>query len=446
MRKIIFIVLLFSICILHSNDKPDWLTDRPIDNNFYIGIGISSKTNNDFIKKAKEDALSELSSEIIVNVTSEIINKIVEKSGVVKEELESYIKTSTQTELEGFELIGTWESNKEYWVYYRLSKELYESEKRKKIDKAVKLSLDFYLKAKISEKEKNIEKALLFYIQSLNPISKFIGEYLETEYEGRKIYLFNEIYSSLQNLFSNIEIQTTGNNYEAIIGKPLIKPLKVFALYDNNSKLKISNLPLKFTFIKGSGEMISKIRTNKEGIGENNITKITSSDKIQIVKCELDISDYFNEVNSSEICANILKSIPSKSTKFILNVSGLSIYFDSDEFIFENNNNNLIVEPLIKESFSREGFVFVDDISKADFLINMKATSRKGSHFQNLYFSYVDLTISIVNMSTGEEIYKNLFNNIKGADLNYEKACLKAFSNTAEKINSEIVKNILDLL
>ena len=446
MRKIIFLALLLCIYALHSNDKPDWLINRQIDNNFYIGIGFSNKHDKDYIKKAKEDALSELSSEIVVNVTSEIINKIVEKSGVVKEEFESYIKTSTQTELEGFELIDTWESHNEYWVYYRLSKELYESEKRKKIDKAVKLSLDFYSKGKNSEKENNIEKALLFYIQSLNPISRFLGEYLETEYDGRKVYLFNEIYFSLQNLFSNIEIQTVGNNYEATIGKPLINPLEVLVFYNDDSKIKISNLPLKYSFIKGSGNIISNIRTNQEGIGKSSITKITSSDKIQIVKCELDITDYFKEESSSEICVNILKSIPSKSTKFILNVSGLSIYFDSTESILGRKNNNLIIEPLIKESFAREGFVFVDNISKADFLINISATSRKGSHFQNLYFSYVDLTISIVNANTGEEIYKNLFNNIKGADLNYEKACLKAFNNTAEMINSEIVKNILDFL
>lgn len=446
MRKTIFFVLLFSVYALHSNEKPDWLTNRPVDNNFYIGIGISSKNNKNFIKRAKEDALSELSSEIVVNVTSEIINKIVEKSGIVKEELESFIKTSTQTELEDFELMGMWESDRDYWVYYRLSKELYESEKQKKIDKATKLSLDFYSKAKISEKKNKIDKAILFYLQSLNPISKFLGEYLETEYEGERIYLFNEIYASLQNLIINIDIQTLNKNHVAKIGKPLIDPLQAFVLYNNNSELKVSNLPLKFSFIKGSGEIISNTKTNNEGIGKSRIIKITSSDKVQIVKCELDILEFLNKENSSEICTNIVKSIPSKSTNYILNVSGPSIHFESNEFIFNEINNNLIVEPIVKEAFSKEGFVFVDDLSAADILINMTATSRKGSHFQNLYFSYVDLALSIVNMETGEEIYNNLFNNIKGADLNYEKACLKAFNNTAEKINSEIVTNILDLL
>jgi len=446
MKKLIFFALMFFIYLLQSTEIPIWIIDRPVNNDYYIGIGLSSKNNEDFIKKAKDDALRQLSTEIIVNVTSEVINRIVEKSGVAKEELESYIKTSTQTELKGLELVDTWENNEEYRIYYRLSKKLYETEKRKEIDKAIALSLDFYSKAKICESENNIGKAILFYIQSLNIVSKHLGESLRTEYDGVNIYLFNEIYLSLQNLFSNIELQTIDNNFEATIGKPLLNSLETLVLYNNLSKNPISNFPLKYSFLEGSGNILTNIRSNEEGIGKSSISKITSSDKIQIVKCELDISDYYKDLRTSEICANILQSIPSKSVTFIVNVSSMSIYFNSQEFLFEKKNSNQIIEPLIKASFAGNGFVFVDDESKADYLINMKATSRKGSQFHKLYFSYVDLTLSIINMSTGEEIYKNLFNSIKGADLDYDRASFKAFKNTAEKLNSEIDANISGLL
>ena len=79
----------------------------------------------------------------------------------------------------------------------------------------------------------------------------------------------------------------------------------------------------------------------------------------------------------------------------------------------------------------------------ADIYITIKARSREGSEMFGMYSTFVDVTVSAMEMSSGEEIYKNIFNNVSGQGLNAEKAGLKAFENAAEKISENIVPKII---
>ena len=54
--------------------------------------------------------------------------------------------------------------------------------------------------------------------------------------------------------------------------------------------------------------------------------------------------------------------------------------------------------------------------------------------------AFVDVTISVMDMSTYKEIYKNTFSNVKGINTDMDKAGLAAFDNAAKKISSEIIE------
>jgi hypothetical protein len=56
--------------------------------------------------------------------------------------------------------------------------------------------------------------------------------------------------------------------------------------------------------------------------------------------------------------------------------------------------------------------------------------------------AFADVTISVIDMTTGDEIYKNSWNKIKGIDIDFQKAGDKALDNSAGKI----VKKILPAL
>ena len=441
-RKIYFLILLGLLVISNLSAKkiPDWVKSRPIDNQYYIGIGVASKSkeSKDHIQFAKDNALKNLASEITINISGEVLSNVIEKSGILEEEIESKIRTTTQAELEGFEIIDTYEDKENYWIYYRLSKEIYERKKREKIDRAISLAIDMFSEARSNEENKNIEKALLYYLQALKPLEKYIGETLKAYIDSKEIFLTNEIYFSIQNILSNIELKPQTAKIDAKINKPLKQPLEIIANYRFDEPFKVTNLPLKFYFIKGSGDLIEKVRTNSSGIGKCDITKITSSEKLQMVKSELDITSFINQDSTSFIYRNILESFPIPETKVILNVKGLTFFIEADEINFGNKLDILYIEPKLKEILSSKGFAFIEDISEADLMITLEAKTRKGSEAYEMFSAFADLTISVIDMSSGDEIYKNSFNNIKGIDIDFNKAGLKALMNSSDKIKELI--------
>ena len=51
MRKVILGLLLSICCVFHAEAQaPEWVTQRPTSSDAYIGIGVASLSDNDYIK------------------------------------------------------------------------------------------------------------------------------------------------------------------------------------------------------------------------------------------------------------------------------------------------------------------------------------------------------------------------------------------------------------
>ncbi len=433
-------VLVFSMS-LYAGNKPDWIDTRPVNDAYYIGIGYAQKDPGlgNYHQIARDNALKDLASEITVNISSSFIHTIAEQAGMVVEDVQSYVRSTTEANLEGYELVDKWEDDKEYWVYYRLSKAKYRSAKQQKLDKATSMGLDLYGKGKSNEAKGNYANALVYYIQAFNPIQEYIGEPLLVEYDGSQIYLMNSIYSSIQDLLANIELQAVNPNRKAKMGQALKKPLQVKALY--NGTKPVSNLPLNFEFIRGQGSLVRQAITNRSGIAQSRVSKITATDRIQIIQVKPDLKSSLGS-GTSKLIRNIVDHFTVPSTKFVIDVSGMTAYLEVSEKPIEGTASVLYIEPKLKNALTAYGFEFTKDLSKADVMIKLDAAARKGTVMHDLYVAWVDMNLSITDMNSGKEIYKNSFANIKGINLDYAKASVKAFENAAKKVE-EILPRVI---
>ncbi len=444
-RIIFYQFTIFALFISFSYAKrvPDWVKQKPVNSNYYIGIGEASKSEPDYRNVSKNNALSDLASEIMVNISSEFIHRLTEKSGMVEEDVRKQVRSSTEANIEGYELVDVWEDDESYWSYYRLSKARYAANKQAKIEKVTGLSLDMLKKGSAAEKSGRISSALNYYIQALNPLNDVIAEPLQVDYNGRKVFLFNEIFSSIQNVLSNIELSAVNPSIEATVGQPLKSPLQVKASYLSNNNAPVANLKLRFTFTRGSGDLQNSATTNTSGIAQARLAKITSTEKIQMINVQPDFSAYLNS-SISPIISNSLKNMTLPETKFILKVSGMAVYLIVEETHLNNSDAGILyVEPKVKNILSEQGFSFVKDMSKAAIVMELKAVARKGGEYHGMFTTYVDLNISVLDMSSGVEIYKNSITDIKGIQLSYDKAAVKAFENAAKKVK-EILPGVIN--
>ena len=441
-------LLIFSISVTAAAPKkPDWVKKRPVIKGYYIGIGIAEKAgkNRDYFRRAKDYALNDLASEITINISSEIIDVITIQSGMSESEFRSEIQSTTEANLVEFELIDTWENDREYWVYYRLSKSMYEERKRLKLEKAISLSKDLLSKGKAEENVYNIANGLNYYINAFNPIQNHIAEPLLTEYEGRKIFMRNEIYTSLQSLIGKIDLKGEKNKRSTKVGKPLQEPVIIHAVYSdrNGKERKVSNLPIRFSFIRGSGTILERTLTDSRGVASVRVAKITSTDKIQIIKAELDLLSSVDNEAESRVIRDILQNLSVPSVNLILNVTGLSVFFESRESNLGEALKIQSLTPKIKNWLTDKGLTFTDDIGEADLAIKFSVETREGNVIYGQYVAYADLEISAIDVSSGDEVYSDGLTNIKGIHLNYEKAGLKALENAYKKISENVLPEFL---
>ena len=448
-NKIKTMVLLLSLSSIIFSQS-DWVTKRPINKSYYIGLGMVKKYNNDnYVQSAKNNALNDLASEISISISSELVDIMIEKSGMNEDESRSEIQALTKADLEGYELIDTWEDDYEYWVYYRLSKKTHKENVERKKENAISLSLDLFKKAK--EKEENwntkgstINSAIEYYIQALKPLENYYGEPLETSYNGNDIFLQNEIFSSLQWILSKIKLKAINSKLDVKVGNTLSQAMELKANFtESNNTVIVTNLPIQFSFIKGDGELVETKKTDSKGIVKGKIISISPNQKIQMIKASLDLTNYFSEASASDYLLNTLRNISVPSTKFIISVTGPKVYLESYEYNMGSNIDVKILEPKIKNYLSQKGYTFTEDISEADAMITINSETRQGSEMYGQYVAFADASISVTDMETGEEIYKNAIQNKKGIQLSFEKAGLKAYQLISKELDEKIVDEIL---
>lgn len=184
--------------------------------------------------------------------------------------------------------------------------------------------------------------------------------------------------------------------------------------------------------------MNNNINTDEEGNVNCTINKITSKEKIQTIKAELDITGFTEFDSTSVIYNNIMKSLPVPRINFTIEVKKIMAYINSNEYNLNKKVRLKILEPKLKKDLSDIFFNFANEPKKADISINIEANTRKGSELMGLYTAFADLTVSIIDLKSNNEIYKNSFNNINGVDLDYSKAGLKALRKAAKKICKEL--------
>lgn len=447
------VIFLFLIVSFSFGKTPDWVIKRPISKAYYIGISVVKKSiTRDYIQSGKSNALNDLSSEITVNISSELVDIMIERSGLSEEETRSEIHSSTKANLEGYELVDTWESNYEYWVYYRLSKALYKSQIELKRENAINLSLNLFKKAREKEKSwdtkgSTINSAIEYYVQALKPIENYYGDPLKTFFNGDNIFLQNEIFTSLQWILSKIKLKPINPKLDVKVGSSLENNLKVAATFlDAGKEVSVTNLPISFYFIKGNGELVKTIKTNSKGVANGQIINISPLEKLQMIKCSLDLTNYIAEDEPSNYLLNTLENVNTPNSKFIINVIGPTVYLDSYEYNLGSLLSVKIIEPNIKKYLSDKGYTFTEDIANADAMISINAESRQGSEMYGQFVAFVDATISVMDMNSGKEIYKNSLQNKKGIQLSFEKAGLKAYQDVSKEISSNIIPEILEAL
>jgi hypothetical protein len=428
-----------------QNAKPAWLAAKPTDDRFYIGIGHSTKqATNNYIQEAKKSALEDLVSEIKVEVASSSLLTQIDQNKQFQEKYQQIIQTRAAGEIEEFEQVDSWQDAMNYWVYYRLSRQRYKEIKDAEKRDAVTLALDFFTKARQSERSEDIVEAIGFYFQGFRAIEKYLAEPITIQFEGKDILLTNEIYADLQELLDRIEVTVTPaeitiNRRIAADGRAITA--KAFL---KSTHKPVPTLPLRAVFEKGGGSVFPDYKTEDNGQVKILLTKISARDLEQTLAISVNL--LASGADSTGISALVARKMSVPRANIALKVLRPLVLVTSVEKNFGLDRPNPQLTNRLKNYITNSGFEITDDKRRAELWMDITANSEKGAVSGNIFITYVTAVIRVVTVRDNHEIYSTTLDRVKGYSLDYDRSSQESYNKSMDILEKEKMPQLIDAI
>lgn len=447
-RILTFFFIVFFSCspkVQPADPKPAWLTGQLNEPRYYTGVGQSFKDGtNNYVQAAKKSALDDLVSQIKVTVSStSILSTLEENRKDFQERYEQIIQTSVADEIEEFEQAGAYEDDRNYWVYYRLSKERYRQIKEEQKRNAVTLATDFLTKARKAEQEGARLQAIGFYFQAFRSVEKYLGEPIPVKIDEREVLLTNEIYASIKALLNKIQVQV--DPAEMLINRRMnLNGQSVTAhVFFNDTRQPAAFFPLMAAFEKGQGEVFPNYTTDEQGRVKILINKITSRELEQTVAVKLNL-DAISGTSGSLVYTLISSTLKPPGSQVILKVQRPVVYLVGSEKSLGIGKNSTQISNRLKNLLTNAGFEFTNDSRRADLIMEVNADSEKGSISGSIYITFLTGVIRVTEAREGRVIYATTLDRIKGYGLDYDRSSQDAYNKAIETLEKEHMNELLN--
>ena len=456
-KYIVFIGLLIGLNILMScktqketeikqkldKDAPSWVGERPISSSYYIGVGAASKSAHvlDYIQVAKKNALEDLSGEISVTLDVNSVLFQFEDSKRFQEEYESSIRVQTQQHLEGFEVVDSWETEEEFWVFYRLSKSKWEEIRRQRKEQAIAKARDLSQRAAIEQEELRYDQALRNYFRAFEAIKEYMGEPLEIFTDDGIIYFGNELFSALNGCMSDIRLHPLSPEIQTVMGRT-DGSSKLVVRVENRDGLNLAGIPVTFAYSQQLRLREMDI-TDTDGLAEFFLPNITDTRSGQYISIQVDLNKLVQESVSDPVLRRYFGQMKLSEERVDVRVRKPNFLLISEELNLGEQMNIRKLAPAVRSYLMQNGFELSSDSTQYDYRIEIQSETKEGGSSYNFYSSFLNGQVRIFR--DGKEVFTHSFSDIKGVQLDYMRAGLDAYDQAAEELKVLVLPDFLDL-
>tara|TARA_B110000444_G_scaffold149461_1_gene139787 strand:+ start:2004 stop:3332 length:1329 start_codon:yes stop_codon:yes gene_type:complete len=405
--------------------SPEWIDQQPINNNYWHGIGYASSELENHREVSRERAIHEVSSQIKINVNSQLDIVVNDFNGSVENTISSMMSSRVSLLLPELEFVDHYKTKNGVYSYVRLHKEKYKRALEKLRENSISTALRF-----IEEADEQFSVNSLILIQKAwNEFLPFNDEPVKVVYEGKKTNLYTLIKEKI-NYFSNRVTITASTKKKEFITFVDYNSVLLFNVEDSFTKKPMPSVPIKMMLNNMDYSLIS----DSKGIAQFSLPQMTSP-YIFTANYQLDIKKLFEQ---NMPLNQILPSNPKVST-ISIKVRRAKGIIRSSEMNLNKPIDNLILKPAIKRFF-KDNVDFVLDEPEIQILIESNTIKKANRVDENFpYFMYGNASVSLQNMATKEEFFNSSISGVKGADFNSQyTAGIRSYDAMTKQIVSQL--------
>ena len=397
MKRIsVVIIAILTICAVRAA-TPDWVKAKPSSLIYYTGVASAPVSDPDHKETAKRLALSDIASEISVEIESNSLMLREETNSQFNESFRQDIKTRAEAELEGYEFVDSYNDGQRYWVYYQLDQQFYaELVAQRKIEATAK-GLDFLTKGKQAMQQGFAANTIDLYAEGLKAVSSYVNQRLMTNIDNREIDVVTELYLSLSSALDHFTISAMPEIIQVTSFNGEVHTIDVLAMLNG---ISAQGIKINANFTSGDGTFGSIPATDQSGHSVIKVLRISSKSTQQEITISpaFDFSALESDKLLAPFASKLHAKIPSANVRLEISANDvLKAYIDSYGSLgmsFHNGLNTIL---------NQQYFDVVESEEDADVKILIKSSLRKGGTIRgeayNMTEAFANATITITDLS-----------------------------------------------
>jgi hypothetical protein len=422
---------------------PVWVNSRPNNGFKYVGIGVADKgKSSNYQIEAKKNALYDLSSEIKVNISSNSVLYTVQNNNNFNENFNSLINLTNTDNIEGYQLIDSYENEKQYWVYYQLDKQDYLNQKAQKKQQIISKASNLINLSFADEKNKDFSSSLKKRIQAFGVLTPYLSE--EINFDAGTTNGIKTVFD----LTSIIQQQLQSINLVQQKDIPILKPYQATYIplmysLELKSKTPLQNFPFIVTSDEEKIKINEQTSTNTDGQLQLKVNSVEPINQIAAFSLSPDISSLMGSDSLGRAGIIVLKQfIQTPSLKVQARVNNINIFVTASEKNFGKPTGSNLIESIINQKFNGREVQIVSKPQDADYVIESIAETQEDISCDILESNYkiklaaLVISLQLKNNLTNEVIFKTQVTEVYGYANNLEKAGMNAYSNP--KLNTKL--------
>ncbi len=418
---------------------PDWVNFQLSDPDYFIGIGSAPiiKKQNTHIERARRDALNELASAISVQVFSSNVLVTLVRNDIIKDEFNSLIRSRVTSDIEGYELVDSYADKKNYWVFYRLSKQKYYEQQRQKRLAATQNALSNYQLATRAEQQGDLKNALVNYAKTIDAVKLYLNENIIAEVDGMATNLVVKAFAGLTHILSTLRIHPQHSQVDVVFSEEINPDMLTFRLQDAAGK-GVAGFPLLGYYSERAMQQPVRV-TDAKGSVKFSVGKVRSSKQKETFRVAPDISSILLESSTDFTVRKAILEMPFQTVSVPVHIRKPSIRFQIDAKM----NNTTLTESMLVNTFNTLSLQsgYGKGGPESDYICYIETDTRQQSFNNGIYTSV--LTGNIVLADKQNNIrYTTQIDPVKGMQLSPEKAGLEAYNVLQQQIATRYFREI----
>lgn len=440
---IIVWLVLVNISTQAQTEKPEWILKYPINSDFFVGIAYADKKLDNYMEAAKSKALQSLANEITVKIIGQTSLQTIEINQKVKQSYISSVTTETIKELEGYELVDSWQDKTQYWVYYRLSKKAYYQAKKDKVNSALQIAKNYMMLGHENFSLANYKQGLNYYFMATSQIQNYLNFEYDLELKHQINNLYQDAFKTVSDFYGQVYLKSSSQHINL---KPYeFTNYKLQLIVQNKQTTKpIASFPFTIKVVGGQAniENINKL-TDENGNLSFKVNSFGTKSKLNTFKISLNKEELFDElIKVNNLLAIELYKKINCETNIEIESASLFVFIKSNEKNFNIKSNEQFLANAIKSYLLQNGVSITNNLNEANYQLSIEANTTKGNVAYDMQVVYLDASINLYKLNNSV-LTKN-FNGVKGLKVTENAASYDAYQKLIKKFDTELYTNLLE--